>query len=83
MDSIFFFFYFSASNYYFNHSQFQSLFKSKFFRFSKEENFQNIGPAKSSIGKAIRQSLLDQMPNLASVIDDILPKKEPINIAKW
>ena len=39
--------------------------------------------AKSSVIRGIKSRLVDQYPLLSSYIDDIIPKKEPLNIMKW
>lgn len=38
---------------------------------------------KSSITRGIRQKVLEQYPAIAPVLDDIIPKKLPLIIAKW
>ena len=51
-------------------------------RFSQEE-VSNSGQVKSSVQRAIRSKVLEQYPKLEAVIDDIIPKKGSIVLAKW
>lgn len=43
----------------------------------------NSGQVKSSVQRAIRSKVLEQYPKLEAVIDDIIPKKASIVLAKW
>jgi len=52
-------------------------------RFSQEESVSSQGQAKSSVQRAIRNRILEQYPLLEGVIDDILPKKSVVVVAKW
>jgi len=42
-----------------------------------------ISQTKSSVAKGIRQRLLKDYPLIEPHIDDIVPKKEALNIVKW
>eukprot|EP01114_Cavostelium_apophysatum_P008928 TRINITY_DN2199_c0_g1_i1.p2 TRINITY_DN2199_c0_g1~~TRINITY_DN2199_c0_g1_i1.p2 ORF type:complete len:184 (-),score=39.62 TRINITY_DN2199_c0_g1_i1:757-1308(-) len=53
-----------------------------FKKFSKEEDFAGFTQVKSSVGRAVRSKVLEQMPGLTGCIDDIMPKKSPVIIAK-
>ena len=52
-------------------------------RFDDKENVTGVNNVKSSVQKSIRHKLLDQMPHIETFMDDILPKKEALRIAKW
>jgi len=55
-----------------------------FKKFSKEESFSNTNQVKSSVIRNIRRQLCDLYPWLeeSGTIDSILPKKEPVMLAK-
>jgi len=53
-----------------------------FRKFSKEENIVGQSQVKSSVHRAIRQSILDQYEGLDEEIEDLLPKKAPLIVAK-
>ena len=48
----------------------------------KSEDFGTKTLAKSSIVRGVRAAILEQYPNLESVIDDIIPKKDPLFLVK-
>eukprot|EP00735_Rhodelphis_limneticus_P004077 TRINITY_DN15629_c0_g1::TRINITY_DN15629_c0_g1_i1::g.18678::m.18678 TRINITY_DN15629_c0_g1::TRINITY_DN15629_c0_g1_i1::g.18678 ORF type:complete len:183 (+),score=69.28,sp/Q6DER1/MCTS1_XENTR/57.14/2e-69,PUA/PF01472.15/2e-15 TRINITY_DN15629_c0_g1_i1:95-643(+) len=52
-----------------------------FKKFSPEE-VGGMTQVKTSVQRGIRSKLVEQMPYLADYVDDILPKKEPMFIAK-
>ena len=52
-------------------------------RFDSSENVSGFSQAKSSVIRGIKSKLVDQYPLLADYINDIIPKKEPLNIMKW
>ena len=52
-------------------------------RFTKKENLASTTQVKGSVQKQIRSKVLEQMPKLAPFIEDLLPKKSPIFLAKW
>ena len=39
--------------------------------------------AKSSVVRGVRSKLLEQYPPLADYMDEIIPKKEPVQLIKW
>jgi PUA domain protein len=49
----------------------------------KEENFSGTNQVKSSIGRKIRSSILEQYPSLQDKMDEIIPKNQPVIVAKW
>ena len=53
------------------------------FRFNPSEDVSGFNQAKSSVVKGIKARLVGQYPPLEEYIDDIIPKKEPVNIMKW
>lgn len=53
------------------------------FRFNERENLTGVNNVKSSVQKAIRSKLLEQFPYLDDYLDQILPKKDPLRVAKW
>jgi len=53
-----------------------------FRKFSKEDNISGQSQVKSSVQRAIRQSILDQYPDLEEEIEELLPKKAPLLVAK-
>lgn len=52
------------------------------FKTLKQEDFGNQSAAKSSVVRGIRGSILDMFPRLEDVIDDIMPKKDPLLVVK-
>jgi len=53
-----------------------------FKKFSQKEHFSGLNPAKSSVQRGIRTALIEQFPLLAGTIDEIIPKKTPLMIAR-
>lgn len=53
-----------------------------FKKFTKEENVSSTSNVKSSIQRDIRAKICEQMPGIVSIIDDVLPKKTQIFLAK-
>ena len=53
-----------------------------FRKFSREEHVKTFSKVKSSEQRAIRAQIAQQYPALDEHIDDILPKKEPLFVAK-
>lgn len=52
------------------------------FKTLKQEDFGNQNIAKASIVRGIKSSLLEQFPALEGLIDDIIPKKDPLLLVK-
>ena len=52
-------------------------------RFAWDESVASFAQAKSSVQRGVRARILDQYPLLEPVIDDLLPKKSPMFLAKW
>lgn len=52
-------------------------------RFTASESVSGSSQAKASVVRGIRAKLTEQYPQLADYIDEIIPKKEPIQIVKW
>lgn len=55
----------------------------KLCRFEQSSDISGFNQAKSSVVRGVRAKLLDQYPPLADYMDDIIPKKEPVQIIKW
>jgi len=53
-----------------------------FKKFIREENVISNSQVKSSVARGIRSSLVGQMHDIGEVIDDIIPKKQPLVLAK-
>jgi len=53
-----------------------------FKRFSPEECVSSQSQVKSSVGRGIRQAIVDQYPRIEEVLDDLLPKKDSMVVAK-
>ncbi|KAL1925788.1 uncharacterized protein VTP21DRAFT_671 [Calcarisporiella thermophila] len=53
-----------------------------FKKFNAKEDISGQNQLKSSIQRGIRTKLLEQMPALEGIIDEILPKKTPIVLVK-
>ena len=47
------------------------------------EDVSGQSQAKSSVARGIRTKILEQYPSLEDYIEDIIPKKAPLHIAKW
>jgi malignant T-cell-amplified sequence len=52
-------------------------------RFNFKEDVASQSQVKSSVQRAIRAKLLEQYPNLESVIEEVLPKKAHVVLVKW
>ncbi len=52
-------------------------------RFVPSTDISGFNQAKSSVVRGVRAKLLLQYPLLADYIDDIIPKKEAVQIIKW
>lgn len=52
------------------------------FKTLKPDDFGNQSAAKSSVVRGIRGSILEQFPRLENVIDEIIPKKDPLFVVK-
>jgi len=53
-----------------------------FKKFTKEENVTGHSQIKSSVVRGIRNTIIEQYPMITEVIDQILPKKQPITVTK-
>jgi len=53
-----------------------------FKKFTKEESVSSINLVKSSVQRSIRTAISEQYPSLQSILEDIIPKKTPMHIAK-
>jgi len=56
--------------------------KSLFKKFTIEDNVSSVSVVKNSVARAIRGDILTQMPGIEPYIEEILPKKEPVYVAK-
>ena len=54
-----------------------------FIRFEQSTDISGFNQAKSSVVRGVRTKLLDLYPPLADHMDDIIPKKEAVQIIKW
>ena len=54
-----------------------------YYRFDSDTEVSGISQTKSSVAKGIRQRLLKDYPPIEPYLDDIVPKKEALNIIKW
>lgn len=54
-----------------------------FKRFSVDENIASHSQVKSSQQRAIRSSILTQYPEVEPYLEQLLPKKAPMIVAKW
>ena len=54
-----------------------------FKRFTIEEHVSNQSQVKSSQQRQIRNKILEQYPQLEPIIEELMPKKEPMIVAKW
>ena len=52
-------------------------------RFDPATDISGCNLAKSSVVRSVRAKLVDQYSPLADCIDDIIPKKEPLQLIKW
>lgn len=52
------------------------------FKTLKQEDFGNQTIAKASVVRGIKATLLEQFPRLEAVLDDIIPKKDPLLLVK-
>jgi len=52
-------------------------------RFDPSNDVSGFNQAKSSVVRGIRTKLVQQYPPLADYIDDLIPKKEPLQLMKW
>jgi PUA domain protein len=52
------------------------------FKTFKPEDLGNQSAAKSSVVRGVRSSLLEQYPRLENVVDEIIPKKDPLFLVK-
>ena len=52
-------------------------------RFEQSTDISGFNQAKSSVVRGVRAKLLDLYPPLADHMDDIIPKKEAVQIIKW
>lgn len=66
--------------FFFVHDLIGALF---FPRFDHKESISGVNNVKSSVQKGIRNRLLEQMPHIEPFLEEILPKKEPLRVAKW
>lgn len=48
-----------------------------------DENISSYSKVKSSVQRNIRNKILEQYPQLEKMEEDLLPKKEPMFVAKW
>eukprot|EP00697_Spironema_sp_BW2_P008270 gnl/Spiro4/22814_TR11244_c0_g1_i1.p2 gnl/Spiro4/22814_TR11244_c0_g1~~gnl/Spiro4/22814_TR11244_c0_g1_i1.p2 ORF type:complete len:205 (+),score=29.92 gnl/Spiro4/22814_TR11244_c0_g1_i1:47-616(+) len=53
-----------------------------FKKFTTKDNVTGLNQAKSSVQRGIKRQLLDQFPMLEALIDTLIPKKEPLMIAR-
>lgn len=53
-----------------------------FKKFDEKENLSAVNNVKSSVQKAIRAKVLEQFPHLGDYLEQILPKKDPLRLAK-
>lgn len=54
-----------------------------FKKFSEDDSVSSCSQVKSSVMRGIKGKLLDQMPLLEDVLDDLLPKKGATYLVKW
>ena len=52
-------------------------------RFDEKEQLIGVNNVKSSAQKAIRSKLTEQFPFIEDYLEKIIPKKDPLRIAKW
>ena len=56
---------------------------SNFPRRFDDSSVSGVTQLKSSVQKGIKNKLVEQFPNLANYIDDMIPKKDTLRIVKW
>lgn len=54
-----------------------------FKKFSTDENVSTSSKVKSSQQRTIRAKVLEQYPAIEPYLEDLLPKKAPMVVAKW
>lgn len=54
-----------------------------FKKFTVEENVSTSSKVKSSQQRTIRAKILEQYPSIEPYLEEILPKKAPMVVAKW
>lgn len=52
-------------------------------RFDEKEQLIGVNNVKSSVQKGIRSKLSEQFPFIEDYLEHIIPKKDPLRIAKW
>jgi len=52
-------------------------------RFDEKEQLSGVNNVKSSVQKGIRSKLMEQFPFIEDYLEQIIPKKDPLRIAKW
>ena len=52
-------------------------------RFDEKEQLVGVNNVKSSVQKAIRSKLTEQFPFIEDYLEQIIPKKDPLRVAKW
>lgn len=52
-------------------------------RFDPATDVSGFNQAKSSVVRGVRAKLVEQYSPLVDYIDDIIPKKEPLQLIKW
>lgn len=52
-------------------------------RFDEKEQLIGVNNVKSSVQKGIRSKLTEQFPFIEDYLEQIIPKKDPLRIAKW
>ncbi len=52
-------------------------------RFEPSTDISGFNQAKSSVVRGVRARLLEQYPPLADYMDDIISKKEAVQLIKW
>ena len=53
------------------------------YRFDDKEHLTAVNNVKSSIQKGIRSKIIEQFPYLEDYLEQVIPKKDPMRIAKW
>ena len=53
------------------------------FRFDDKEHLTAVNNVKTSVMKGIRSRIIEQFPHIEDYLEDIIPKKDPMRIAKW
>lgn len=52
-------------------------------RFDSDTEVSGISQTKSSVAKAVRGRLVKDYAPIEPYLDEIIPKKEPLNVVKW